>query len=207
MPPCINMKIHKRYIFLIIPVLVLVIIFTGIVAIFSSLLLPWVYIGVGGYATLGMHQMQPDPPVPINTHGEFPFRFIYEINGEQYTIDDVIICDYEKIGVNLPDGKHIIWKERLASGTKLNHNQGFGIELFSGVMEGGSTTIICDIGISQYYLGYYKYTDYSPGYIKISSPSFSGIISAVELQNKYNVKIIEQEYSQPMVGNGIAAPK
>jgi hypothetical protein len=32
---------------------------------------------------------------PTITEGEFPFRFVYELNGEPHEIEDTIICKYE----------------------------------------------------------------------------------------------------------------
>jgi hypothetical protein len=139
---------------------------------------------------------------PKITHGEFPFHLVYEVDGKQYTINDTIICDYAGIGMDEGNGIYINWKERLAN-REISKNYQYGIELFDGVIQGDGTLIVCDIGNPQYYLGYNKFTDYCPGRVSISSPTINGVLSNDELWNKYNIKIIEESFSQPMVGNGI----
>jgi hypothetical protein len=172
----------------------------GIVVGYFSL--PWIIIFLG-------IQFEANPPEPKNKYGEFPFHLVYEINGIQHTIDDTIICEYAGIGIDEANGKHIKWEERLATVNKLTslftgENQ-YGIELLDAVIEGqGSTYIILDIGNPQYYLGYKKDRDYSPGRVSISSPLKTGIISEDELWNKYTIKIIEMKFSQPLEGNGLS---
>lgn len=165
--------------------------------------LPWVLIGLGII-------LSPNPPMPTIKHGEFPFHLVYEAGGKRYTIDNTIICDYAGMGMDEGNGKYLKWKERLANGNpitrfsfNLTEDYQYGIKLFDGVIQGqGSTVIICDIGNPQYYLGYKKYTDYSPGRVSISSPPATGVISEAELWNKYHIKIIEAKFSEPMAGNG-----
>ncbi|MBP0725781.1 hypothetical protein J5Y03_11415 [Bacillus sp. RG28] len=163
--------------------------------------LPWIILFFG-------IQFEANPPEPKNKYGEFPFHLVYEINGIQHTIDDTIICKYAGIGIDEGSGKHIKWEERLANGNKLTsflfteENQ-YGIELLDAVIEGNSTSIILDIGNPQYYLGYKKYRDYSPGRVSISSPLATGVISEDELWNRYNIKIIEKKFSQPLLGNDL----
>jgi hypothetical protein len=174
-----------------------------VVAIASFLILPWLLIFIGIY-------LEPNPPTPMNKHGEFPFHLVYEVDDKQYTIDDTIICDYAGIGMDEGHGKYIQWDEHLANGEKItqklmsNEDQ-FSITLFDGFVQGqGGTFINYDLGKPQYYLGYKKYTSYNPGRVSISSPTASGIISEDELWNKYKIKIIEAKFSQPMVGNSIS---
>lgn len=64
-----------------------------VVAIASFLILPWLLIFIGIY-------LEPNPPSPMNKHGEFPFHLVYEVDDKQYTIDDTIICDYAGIGMD-----------------------------------------------------------------------------------------------------------
>ncbi len=195
-----NMYAPKRHNLLKVLAITLVSIFGGI---FCFVSLPWVLLGLG-------ITLSPNPPIPQITHGEFPFHLVYEVDGKQYTIDDTIICDYARISMNEARGKYIIWEECLANGNeitcfKFTEEDQYGIKLFEGVIRGqGSTAIICDIGNPQYYLGYNKYTDYSPGRVSITSPLATGVISEDELWNKYNIRIIEEKFSQPMVGNGIS---
>ncbi|HBE78666.1 MAG TPA: hypothetical protein DDW65_12960 [Firmicutes bacterium] len=172
---------------------------------FCFIFLPWVLLGLGII-------LSPNPPSPIIKHGEFPFHLVYEAKGKRYTIDDKIICDFAGMSMDEGNGKYIKWEEHLANGNQitsfsfnLTEDEKYGIQLFDGIIQGqGSTVIICDIGNPQYYLGYKKYPDYSPGRISISSPPATGIISEDELWTKYNIKIIEVKFSEPMAGNGIS---
>ncbi|QHI73490.1 immunoglobulin-like domain-containing protein [Aminipila terrae] len=175
-----------------------------LLGILSLTVLPWATLFIG-------LQLAPAPPTPKITHGEFPFHLVYEIDGKQYTIDDTIICDYVGTGNDEAHGKYIKWDELLAAGNKItsfNYNTDdnqYGIELFDGFIKGqGGTSIVCDIGNPQYYLGYKKYIDYSPGRVSISSPLATGVISEDELWEKYSIKIIEEKFSDPMIGNEIS---
>jgi hypothetical protein len=194
----------KRRKFLKVLLIIFGTIFGGIFCLVSFIFLPWILIALG-------ITLSPSPPTPKITHGEFPFHLVYEAEGKQYTIDDTIICDYAGKGADEGRGKYIKWEERLANGNKITSSFSFtednqyGIELFDGVIKDqGSTEIICDIGNPEYYLGYKKYTDYSPGRVSIASPISNGIISEDELWNKYKIKIIEEKFSEPKVGNSIS---
>lgn len=195
-----NMSAPKHFNLLKILAIILVSIFGGI---FCFISLPWILIGLGIF-------LSPNPPPPKITHGEFPFHLVYQADGKQYNIDDTIICDYTGIGMDEGNGKYINWEERLANGNKITrfsfyNEEQYGIALFDGVIQGqGSTAIICDAGNPSYYLGYRKYTDYSPGRAIILSSFANGVISEDELWDKYKIKIIEEKFSQPKIGNGIS---
>ena len=49
------------------------------------------------------------PSKPKVKHGEFPFKLVYEYKGEQYTIEDTIVCDYEGISWSLDGGNTRDW--------------------------------------------------------------------------------------------------
>ena len=59
----------------------------------------------------------PEPDVPLITYGEFPFTAVYEVDGKEYTIEDIAICEYAGSRWNEGDGKkHRIWEMRFESG-------------------------------------------------------------------------------------------
>lgn len=72
---------------------------------------PWVSISLG-------ISLLPNPPKPEIIYGEFPFRLVYEINGERKVIEDTLICEYDGIGMDEGRGKYRKWKEHLASGNQ-----------------------------------------------------------------------------------------
>ena len=49
------------------------------------------------------------PAKPKVKHGEFPFELVYEYKGEQVTIKDTIICDYEGNSWSLDGGNSRDW--------------------------------------------------------------------------------------------------
>lgn len=176
----------KKVLFLMIVVALLIILI--IIAFFT---LPW----LGMYTGI---QLMPNPPRPEIAYGEFPFRLEYEINGQQIVIQDTLICEYDGIGSNEAQGKYRKWKERLASG-----NQKILLLKIDDSKE-----IYYDPGHARYYMGDLepneKYNHNFPNAMiaeregRIISNS---IISADELLNKYNIKLISWKYSQPITNN------
>ena len=49
------------------------------------------------------------PSKPEVKHGEFPFELVYEYKGEQITIKDTIVCDYEGNSWSLEGGNSRDW--------------------------------------------------------------------------------------------------
>ena len=49
------------------------------------------------------------PTSPKEKHGEFPFELVYEYKGEQITLKDTIICDYEGYSWSLEGGNSRDW--------------------------------------------------------------------------------------------------
>ena len=188
------------------------IIFIGItVVIISYFTLPWILISLG-------IMLSPSPPTPKNTYGEFPFHLVYEIDGEQFTVDDVLVCEFVGRGADEASGKYLKWDMRLLSGNQVDRFGGYsGVTgapewpthavvklLGSVVVRNYMGSIYCDLGLPQYYLGYNVMDGYSPGRICNSSAK---TIEANELWNQYKIRIIEANFSQPMVGNGIKIKK
>ncbi|MFX3673177.1 MAG: hypothetical protein ACE3JQ_01845 [Paenisporosarcina sp.] len=154
----------------------------------AYLAVPWLLIFIG------IH-LEPNPPRPEITYGEFPFRLEYEINGERKVIQDTLICEYDGIGANEGQGKYRKWKERLASGNK-------DITLLK-VDE--TKEIYYPPGSSDYYmddLGEYESSEHffpDAAFIeKDGRFTHSGIISADQLLKEYNIKLISWDASQPI---------
>ena len=49
------------------------------------------------------------PSKPKVKHGEFPFELVYEYKGEQITIKDTIVCDYDGYSWSLDGGNSRDW--------------------------------------------------------------------------------------------------
>ena len=89
-------KIIKRII------IILVILVIGFVVI---CLLPFLY-----FIGVMLYSMFIDvPSKPKIKHGEFPFELVYEYKGEQRTIKDTIVCDYEGNSWSLEGGNSREW--------------------------------------------------------------------------------------------------
>lgn len=60
------------------------------------------------------------PSKPQEKHGEFAFELIYEYNGEQFTVNETIVCDYEGISFSLEGGNSRDWN------CYITNNEDFG---------------------------------------------------------------------------------
>lgn len=154
-----------------------------------SLIIPW------GILWLGLW-LEPAPPEPVYTYGEFPFELQYEMDGNIKTIKDVIICEYKGIEINEASGKYRKWESRILSN---NSNR---ITLFQ---VSGSEEIYYNPGPPGFYMGDYnneynydfpnarfiKYNEYNSGYQ-------DGVISAEELYSKYKIKLLKWEVASPI---------
>lgn len=172
----------KVFLSMIIAILLIVLI---IIAFFT---LPW----LGLYTGI---QLLEDPPDPEITCGEFPFRLEYEINGEQMVIQDTLICEYDGIGSDEGRGKYRKWKKRLASGN----------ERITLLKVDSTKEIHYTPGSANYYMGdidnakEYKHSFPDASIIESDGRITSyGRICADELLNKYNIKLISWDYTQPI---------
>lgn len=160
---------------------------------------PWIIV------YFGLHSLS-DPPKPEITYGEFPFRLEYEINGERKVIQDTLICEFDGIGISEGLGKYRKWKEHLASGK----DDVVLLEIDNPAPDGYERIVKQDItypiGSAYYYMGDVEedeifsecfpdasyYLEYEDG------GSDSGVIRADELLEKYHLKLIKWDYTQPI---------
>lgn len=71
---------------------------------FGLLALPWI-----GICTSIM--CAPNPAQPAITEAEFPVSIVYEIDGEEITRENTIICEYDGIRSNEARGKYRWWQK------------------------------------------------------------------------------------------------
>ena len=161
---------------------------------------PWVMIYLG-------IPLLPNPPKPEITYGEFPFRLVYEINGEKKVVEDTYVCEYAGIGMDEGQGKYRKWKQYLASGKELL----ILLEVDNPVALRSNRKVVRQeiyypIGGARYFMGDMKedekYTQILPNacyYEKYDDGSTSsGIIRANELLEKFKIKLISWDCSQPI---------
>ena len=165
---------------------------TAVLALLFSL--PWITIS---FSTI---------PIPQIQYGEFPFRLEYEINGQRVVVEDTVICEYDGIGIRhgvfgVPTAKYIKWKQHLAS-----NNNGYDAYILL-LKISGNVGVYYFVGDVRFYMGIDDYSNedmpyfhngriYSAAYIDQSG---STSIKADELLEKYGIKIISWEYSDPIV--------
>lgn len=141
----------------------------------------------------------PSPPKPKITHGEFPFRLVYEIDGEIKVVEDVLICEYDGFGANAARGKYRQWKSYLASGnTRITLFKNEEIEIFytpdinqhAAAVYMGDTEIYSSI--NEVFPNAWYTSDFGNKQVN------SYIISADEMWEKYKIKLISWEPSPPI---------
>ena len=155
----------------------------------------YLFILSGAFAVL-----MPKPPAPQIKYGEFPFTITYEINNEVKVYKDVVICEYEGIESWGTAGKYRKWSRNLKSGNE-------HIVILKSKENGKSFEIYVPVpGLPEYYMGDFdkrsreecengmkddRYLGYKQGEIEHS-------ITKEEALGKYNVKVINIEYSPPI---------
>lgn len=168
----------------------------GLFIVFCVTNAPWVLLFI---STL----LEPSPPKPEIRYGEFPFRLVYELNGEQIIIEDTIICEYGGIGMNAGHGKHRTWKFHLLSSGEEVPNLGIVI------LADADKAIHMNIGGPYFYMGdwemVYKWQEIPE--IKEFDNTFrmiptvglgGGVIRGNDLYEKYGIRVIEWTHAPPI---------
>ena len=156
----------------------------------------------GLVASIGFASL-PNPAIPAITYGEFPFRLVYELNGEQIIIEDTIICEFEGIGIDAGRGKHRRWSARFASnGEEVTYR---GVVL----LKDDEKTIYMNVGGPNYYMRDLENMGpnapredkgFDNSFRMVPTEGFGVLVSEEDLLEKYNIKIIEWTHS-PQIEN------
>ncbi|WP_106766557.1 hypothetical protein [Paenibacillus faecalis] len=152
------------------------------------LTLPWLLIYIGNLFV-------PTPLEPEIVYGEFPFRLEYEINGRREVIQDTLICEYKGVGTDEGRGKYRGWEQRLASGndriTLLKVDD--SLEIY--YPPGSANYYMDDLGENE------TFTHIIPDAAFIVTDgniTRSGTVSADNLLEIYNIKLISWDYTGPI---------
>ena len=174
-------KIIKRI------VIILVILFVGFIVIN---LLPFLY-----FIAVILYSMFIDVPAkPKLKHGEFPFELVYEYKGEQYTLKDTIVCDYEGKSWSLDGGSSRAWTCEFSNDDEYGHyyiDKANVPDLYIEVPEA-----------PDYYMGDKEYSQEVTYpliiYIDESTGTFYQETDKVDV---VDIEIIEWKPSKPLEGN------
>ena len=163
-----------------------------------------------GYVAL----TNPNPPqIPATYYGEFPFKLVYEINGEQKTIEDTLVIEYQgyrisagSLGTLENDWNAYLERRKDEQETQYYYTEQF--VLLDNYIDGCHIRIEFDVGSCEYYMGLeeadvfsyiYRYGT-SAGDFILFSPEYEGRISEEELYDEFGIKIIEKQISKPLTG-------
>ena len=174
-----NKKIVKKIL------IVLAILFAAFI--FISLL-PFI-----GFIVIVIVNMLDIPSKPNVEHGEFNFELVYEYKGEQTTISDTIICDYEGYSFALDAGNTRDWSCKFK-----NNEDGF----YYIDIENEPYLYILVPYAAEYYMGDKNYTkDDSIPYISYYDEDTDTYYQETEKVEVVDVEIISWESSEPLKDN------
>ena len=144
----------------------------------------------------------PHPPKPDITYGEFPFSITYELDGETKVIEDTVVCEFDGFVNHGTAGKYRAWKAYLKSGNE-------EIVLLRIENNGVIVEISTIYGLPEYYMGDFRQS--KEAYEKtMADDRYLGFyhwedgvetnrsITKEEVFEKYNLRIIEIQHSQPI---------
>ena len=137
---------------------------------------------------LGVSFLEPNPPKPAITYGEFPFSVEYRIGDEIFVVNDVVICEYDGIGWNEGIGKHYKWRQKLKNSTGENVL----------IIEDGELCIYINVGGADYYMNDPNYMGAIPFIPNIYPVGESNYRSQDEIMDKYKIELINYEFSKPI---------
>ena len=183
--------------------LLIILIPIALILIYATL--PWVAIGMHSF-------FLPSPPMPEINYGEFPFKLVYEVNGEQKVIEDTLICEYDGIVVGSGE-KFLKWKSWLDSGK----NSIVLLEVKNPPREDKhgrkikSRSIVYWLAPTEIHMGaqrksYYEKFEYTfpdaACYDVLDGGAISNKrISADELLEEYGIRLISWEIAPPIVNS------
>lgn len=145
----------------------------------------------------------PELPEPEVTYGRFPFKLVYEVDGERITVEDTYIIEYKGWDWSFDEGTYYLWDTSVTRKLpRESVSQYFDRVL---IIKKSTPQIEFMIGSARYYFGLeenvgsvYNLEDLEPGDFRISSREYTGYISEEEIYEKYGIKIIEKYVSPPL---------
>lgn len=147
----------------------------------------------------------PAPPVPGITYGEFPFRFEYEVEGENFTIEGTVIAEFEySVRGDAMMRAHRIWNTTIINDGKENsiNERRFLLKQIDDI------SITFTPGLAEYFMGDLDNTPDNPLYLSpriiIRDPATPQILTQVYLEDAYEllaehgITLISWEHEPPI---------
>ena len=134
------------------------------------------------------------PSKPEEKHGEFPFELVYEYKGEQITIKDTIVCDYDGYSWSLEGGNSRDWI------CNLQNDDEYGQYY---VDKENEPTLYIDVPEApDYYMGDKEFDkEYSKPVIRYIDESTGTNYEEKDEIEVVDIKIIEWKPSEPLKNN------
>ena len=153
-------------------------------------LLPFLY-----FILVILYSMFIDMPAkPKVKHGEFPFELVYEYKGEQTTIKDTIICDYEGYSWSLDGGNSRDWT------CDLQNDEEYGYYYIDKENEPDLYIEVPEA--PDYYMGDKEFDkEYSKPVIRYIDEKTGTNYEEKDKIDAVDIKIIEWKPSEPLKGN------
>ena len=134
------------------------------------------------------------PSKPKVKHGEFPFELVYEYKGEQITIKDTIVCDYEGYSWSLEGGNSRDWT------CEFGKDDEYGQYYIDKENEPALYIEVPEV--PDYYMGDKEFDkEYSKPIIRYIDESTGTNYEEKEKIDVVDIKIIEWKSSKPLKNN------
>ena len=195
------MKNSKLSFFILIAIIIIITFLSiGSLLLIAYFLAPWSVPWMG-------YVIYPNPGKPEITHGEFPFKIVYEVQGEIFEIEDTAICDYTGIELSEFWGKRRTWELELQSGNE----QIILLDISENSITDEAGYLFLYLywfpGNAEFYMGdNATWSSRSPnGGVMIDCVKQRGdvtartAISAEEAWERFGIRIIDIQWSEPVV--------
>jgi hypothetical protein len=147
-----------------------------------------------GFVGIVVFNMLIVPEKPNVEHGEFTFELVYEYKGEQLTISDTIVCDYDGYSFSLEGGNTRDWT------CEFKNNDDYGRYYID--IENEPELYIQVPDSPEYYMGNDDYTiEDSKPYIMYTDEDTGTYYQEQEKIDVVNIKIIEWNPADPLKDN------
>ena len=155
--------------------------FVALIMVFLLSLLPTLISGV----SFGFSNDLPDPSV---TYGEFPFKLIYSIDGQQYIEDGTFACEYDGVSMNTAYGKYRNWKGYIKGSDKS----------YLVLYKNDKVEVRCNIGEPEYYMNDTQHPEYEYIDLPVKPYLYNLAMPESVIKAQYKIELIEWTLSSPI---------